>query len=103
MTCVRDVKKLCLLAIGRWFPLGTPVSSTRKLILSSSSFHRLDMTLADAEALNPNKLNQTEPVIYKRLPPLIATFKSVGYVASTGREEALRDYNRCSYTSLDFH
>ena len=29
-------------------------SSTRKLI-SSSSFHRLDMTLAVAEALNPNK------------------------------------------------
>ena len=34
-----------------------PVSSTRKLI-SSSSFHRLDMTLAVAEALNPNKPNQ---------------------------------------------
>ena len=32
------------------------VSSTRKLI-SSSSFHRLDMTLAFAEALNPNKPN----------------------------------------------
>ena len=44
-----------LLAVGRWFPLGTPVSSTRKLI--SSSFHRLDMTLAVAEALNPNKPN----------------------------------------------
>ena len=43
-----------LLAVGRWFPPGTPVSSTRKLI-SSSSFHRLDMTLAVAEALNPNK------------------------------------------------
>ena len=41
-----------LLAVGRWFPPGTPVSSTRKLI--SSSFHRLDMTLAVAEALNPN-------------------------------------------------
>ena len=40
-----------LLAAGRWFPPGTPVSSTRKLI-SSSSFHRLDMTLAVAEALN---------------------------------------------------
>ena len=45
-----------LLAVGRWFPPGTPVSSTRKLI-SSSSFHRLDMTLAVAEALNPNKPN----------------------------------------------
>ena len=45
-----------LLAVGRWFPPGTPVSSTRKLI-SSSSFHHLDMTLAVAEALNPNKLN----------------------------------------------
>ena len=43
-----------LLAVGRWFPPGTPVSSTRKLI-SSSSFHRLDMTLAVAEALDPNK------------------------------------------------
>ena len=47
-----------LLAVGRWFPPGTPVSSTRKLI-SSSSFHRLDiMTLAIAEALNPNKPNR---------------------------------------------
>ena len=46
-------------AVGRWFPLGTPVSSTRKLI-SSSSFHRLDMTLAAAEALNHNKPNQTD-------------------------------------------
>ena len=36
-----------LLAVGRWFPPGTPVSSTSKLI--SSSFHRLDMTLAVAE------------------------------------------------------
>ena len=34
-----------LLAVGRWFPPGTPVSSTKKLI--SSSFHRLDMTLGD--------------------------------------------------------
>ena len=47
-----------LLAVGRWFPPGTPVSSTRKLILISSSFHRLDMTLAVAEALNPNKPNK---------------------------------------------
>ena len=45
-----------LLAVGRWFPPGTPVSSTRKLI--SSSFHRLDMTLAVAEALHPNKPNR---------------------------------------------
>ena len=42
---------------GRWFPPGTPVSSTRKLM--SSSFPRLDMTLAVAEALNPNKPSQT--------------------------------------------
>ena len=35
------------------FPPGTPVSSTRKLI--SSSCHRLDMTLAVAEALTPNR------------------------------------------------
>ena len=47
-----------LLAVGRWFPPGTPVSSTRKMI--SSSFHRLDMTLAVAEALNPNKPNKTK-------------------------------------------
>ena len=39
----------------RWFSPGTLVSSTRKLI--SSSFHRLDMTLAVPEALNPNKPN----------------------------------------------
>ena len=50
-----------LLAVGRWFPPGTPVSSTRKLI-SSSSFLRHDMTLAVVEALNPNKPNQT--IIY---------------------------------------
>ena len=43
--------------VGRWFPPGTPVSSTRKLISSSSSFHRLDMTLAVAEALTPNNAN----------------------------------------------
>ena len=48
-----------LLAVGRWFPPGTPVSSTRKLI--SSSVHRLDMTLVVAEALTPNKPNQTNP------------------------------------------
>ena len=42
-----------IIPVGRWFPPGTPVSSTKKLI--SSSFHRLDMTLAVAEALNPNK------------------------------------------------
>ena len=46
-----------LLAVGRWFPPGTPVSSTRKLI-SSSPFHRLDMTLAVAEALSPNTPNR---------------------------------------------
>ena len=49
--CVKKFHQL--LAVGRWFPPGTPVSSTRKLI--SSSFHHLDMTLAVAEALNPNK------------------------------------------------
>ena len=54
-----DVFSLCmqqLLAVGCWFPRGTPVSSTRKLI-SSSSFHRLDMNLTVAEALSPNKPN----------------------------------------------
>ena len=48
-----------LLAVGRWFPPGTPVSSTIKLI--SSSFHRRDMTLAVAEALNPIKPNINPP------------------------------------------
>ena len=38
-----------------------PHGSTRKLISSSSSFHRLDMTLAVAEALTPNKPNQPPP------------------------------------------
>ena len=53
-----------LLAIGRWFPPGAPVSSTRKLI-SSSSFHRLDMTLAVAEALNTDKPNQLQMALQK--------------------------------------
>ena len=70
-----------LLAVGRWFPPGTPVSSTRKLI--SSSFHRLDMTLAVAEALNPNKPNQTKPNRLRcavRVDPdlPVATFKFQG-------------------------
>ena len=52
-----------LLAVGRWFPPGTPVSSTRKLI--SSSFHRLDMTLAVAETLNPNKPKQTTKTCFQ--------------------------------------
>ena len=43
-------------------PPGTPVSSTR-IGISSSSFHRLDMTLVVDEALNPNKPNQTKDPI----------------------------------------
>ena len=58
-------------SIGRWFPPGTPVSSTRKLI--SSSFHRLDMTLAVAEALNPNEPNQF-PVAGRRQSTILLTF-----------------------------
>ena len=54
-------KSIQIIAVGRWFPPGTPVSSIRKLI-SSSLFHRLDMTLALAEALNPNKPNQTKSI-----------------------------------------
>ena len=50
-----------LLAVGRWFPPGTPVSSIRKQI-SSSSVQRLDMTLAVAEALSPNKPNPFKTV-----------------------------------------
>ena len=60
-----------LLGVGRWFPPGTPVSSTRKLI-SSSSFHRLDMTLAVAKALNPSKPNQTILTIASSTGPLKA-------------------------------
>ena len=46
------------LAIDRWFPPGTPVSSTSESDISfhQSSFH-FDMTLAVAEALSPNKPN----------------------------------------------
>ena len=66
-----------LLAVGRWFPPGTPVSSTRKKRISSSPFYRLDMTLAVAEALNPNKPNQTrtaELLPYKLTIHQINTF-----------------------------
>ena len=66
-----------LLAVGRWFPPGTPVSSTRKLI-SSSSFHRLDMTLAVAEALNPNKPNQTGKLL------VYCSGKTSGNIKNTG-------------------
>ena len=55
-----------VLPLGRCFPPGTPVSSTRKLI-SSSSFHRLDMTLAVAEGLNPNKPNHHRSVSFYNL------------------------------------
>ena len=58
--CVCE-KFLQLLAVDRWFPPGTPVSSSRKLI-SLTSFHRLDMTLAVAEALNPNKTKPSQCV-----------------------------------------
>ena len=58
-----------LLAVGRWFPPGTPVSSTRKLI-SSSSFHRLDMTLAVAEALPP--IHQTKSTPKQGLQTMLA-------------------------------
>ena len=64
-----------LLAVGRWFPPGTPVSSTRKLI--SSSFHRLDMTLAVAEALNPIKPNQTS---YFEDFPVMKYYDAVNYL-----------------------
>ena len=66
---LREKDQQChqLLAVGR-FPPGTSVSSTRKLI-SSLSFHRLDMTLA--EALTPNKLNQQclQCRVKRRHPP----------------------------------
>ena len=77
-----------LLAVGRWFPPGTPVSSTRKLI-SSSSFHRLDMTLAVAEALNPNKPNQTHISSLDILP-----------ICQNGK---IRQYSLFTIKSLDYH
>ena len=43
--------------------VGTLVSFTRKLI-SSPSFHRLDMTLALAEALNPNNPIQSIQIYF---------------------------------------
>ena len=61
---------------NRWFPPGTPVSSTRKLI--SSSFHRLDMTLAVAEALNPNKPNQTNRAFLPNLKLKDSKMEHVG-------------------------
>ena len=48
-------------AVGRWFPPDPPVSSTSETDISSSTFHYLDMTMAVAEALSPNKPNQTLP------------------------------------------
>ena len=67
-----------LLAVGRWFPPGTPVSSTRKLISLSSSFHCLDMTLAVAEGLNPNKPNQTSYRSVKRFSQACTGFSRAG-------------------------
>ena len=79
-SCRPTDRRMCeklyqLLAVGRWFPPGTPGSSTRKLI--SSSFHRLDMNLAVAEALNPpppkkkavlTKFQQNEQVMQNLKP-----------------------------------
>ena len=59
MRCVWQLGLRQLLAVCLWFPPGTQVSSTCETGISSSSFHRLDMTLAVAEALSPNKPNQT--------------------------------------------
>ena len=51
--------KVCqLLAVGWWFPPGTPASSTSETDIIHH-YHHLDMTLAVAEALSPNKPNQT--------------------------------------------
>ena len=73
-----------LLAVGRWFPPGTPLS-TRKLI-SSLSFHCLDMTLAVAETLNPNKLKTSRPTEVYPWFLLVAT---------------LRNGSICHYAALD--
>ena len=42
-----------LLAVGRWFPPGTPVSSTSKTDVHPD--HRLDMTLVVADVLKPQE------------------------------------------------
>ena len=42
-----------LLVVGRWFPPGAPVSFTNETDISSA--YCLDLTLAVAEALSPNK------------------------------------------------
>ena len=44
-----------LVGVGRWFPPGAPVSSPSETGISSSLFHCVDITLAVAEALDPNK------------------------------------------------
>ena len=46
-----------LLAVGRWFPPGAPVSSTHENWHHYHLNHRPDMTLAVTEELNPNKPN----------------------------------------------
>ena len=43
---------------------GSQMSPTPSVVLISSSFHRLDMTLAVAEALNPNKPNHLLLAVY---------------------------------------
>ena len=71
--------------VGRWFPPGTPVSSTRKLI--SSSFHRLDMTLAVAEALNPNTPNQTKDIDCSDCTSVVWGFGIIYLVANVKHED----------------
>ena len=68
--------------VGRWFPPGTPVSSTRKLI-SSSSLHRLDMTLADPDQTKPNHV----PCLSHHVSLPVNTTSTTVYV---------REINRCN-------
>ena len=46
---------LLILAVGQWFPPGTPVSSNSEtdIFIIIRLFHRLHMTLAVAEAVKP--------------------------------------------------
>ena len=59
--CAARVKVLSVtpvLALGPWFPPDTPVFSTSETNIPTS-FQRLDMTLAVAEAISPNITNHT--------------------------------------------
>ena len=86
----QNVQLQSMIAVGRWFPPGTPVSSTRKLI--SSSFHRLDMTLAVAEALTPNT---PKPSKYDHEGTELAIYKWSGPQPSQSVDKTSKHINKC--------